>query len=1045
MGHKLTRNNAVDKTTLIKYSLPINDRSNLVNIASASGDAKLPQSNINIDFKLKAVHNNEGVIGSLGNSDSHSKGSSKNQPLKILHQNIRGLKYKINEFLCHLPNDPPHVLCFTEHHLRKQELSHIHIENYILGSNYCRKLMHKGGVSIFILKKLTFIHLNLDDYCSEQDIEVCAIKLKLPNKYICILTIYRAPIGKYRVFLTQLDQILQKLSKLKIDIIICGDFNINYLTDNSSRNQLDALLMSYNLVKTVTFPTRFDQNSCSAIDNIFIDTSKFEDYFIYPLSNGLSDHDAQIITLQVTYNMLNSHSPGYSRKFTKSTIAEFQYQLSFESWNSVFETEDVNDMFNTFLNSFLRIFYSSFPLIKINKKLGADNSWMTKAIRISCKRKRTLYTLTRNCNDSSLMKYYKDYCKVLSKVILQAKKMHYENQIKNAQNKNKKTWELINKEITRKTNYGNIQAVKIGNNNIHDKQHIAEAFNTYYLSIVEDLIKNKIQPHVDKNNVHNNYTNKDSSAYYFSQSTHKTYARIKYTPVTTMEIENIIKSLKTKCSYGYDEISSKILKLSSPFIISPLNYIFNKVLSKGVFPDRLKYSIIKPLYKKGSRQELSNYRPISLLTSFSKIIEKIMQSRLLNHLNKLNILAKEQFGFRPKLTTDNAIFALTNEILNALNNKLIVGGIFCDIEKAFDSVNFEILLAKLQYYGIQGIDNDLYRSYLHNRYQRVSIYDTDTNSFFASNWARIKHGVPQGSILGPLLFLIYINDFPQEISNSSKPILFADDTSILLRHSDFGTYNVNIQTVFESLNNWFKRNLLFLNLEKSHYIRFVSKNNSLTHLQISDISGSISNVTHTKFLGLLIDSSLNWKTHIDHLVNKLSTACYAIRQIKPYMSQTTLLTIYYALFHSIMSYGIIFWGNCTYSSKVFKIQKRAVRIIMGRGSRDSCRNLFKELNILPLQSQYILSLLLFVIHNLETFITNQEFHNLNTRHKSDFHLPQASLACYQKGVYFSGIKLYNSLPSNIKCASGNIDKFKKLLKTYLKTNSFYSVDEFLNR
>jgi hypothetical protein len=512
--------------------------------------------------------------------------------------------------------------------------------------------------------------------------------------------------------LTQLDQILQKLSKLKIDIIICGDFNINYLTDNTRRNQLDALLMSYNLVKTVTFPTRFDQNSCSATDNIFIDTSKFEDYFIYPLSNGLSDHDTQIITLKGPYNILNSHSSGYSRKINKSTVAEFQYHLSFETWNSVFETEDVNDMFNTFLNSFLRIFYSSFPLIKINTKLGADNSWMTKAIRISCKRKRTLYTLTRNCNDSSIMKYYKDYCKVLSKVILQAKKIHYDNQIKNAQNKNKKTWEVINREITRKTNYGNIQAVKIGNNNIHNKQHIAEAFNTYYLSIVEDLIKNKIQPHSDKNNVQNNYTNKDSSAYYFSQSTHKTYAKINYKPVTTMEIENIIKSLKSKSSYGYDEISSKILKLSSPFIISPLNYIFNKVLSKGVFPDRLKYSIIKPLYKKGSRQELSNYRPISLLTSFSKNLEKIMQSRLLNHLDKFNISAKEQFGFRHKLTTDNAIFALTNKILNALNNKLIVGGIFCDIEKAFDGVNFDILLPKLQYYGIQGVDKDLYRSYL---------------------------------------------------------------------------------------------------------------------------------------------------------------------------------------------------------------------------------------------------------------------------------------------------------------------------------------------
>jgi hypothetical protein len=323
-----------------------------------------------------------------------------------------------------------------------------------------------------------------------------------------------------------------------------------------------------------------------------------------------------------------------------------------------------------------------------------------------------------------------------------------------------------------------------------------------------------------------------------------------------------------------------------------LNYICNKALSKGIFPDRLKYSIIKPLYKKGSKLELANYRPVSLLTSFSKFFEKVMHSRLLNHLTKLNILAKEQFGFRPNLTTENATFALTNEILDALNKRLIVGCIFCDIQRAFDNVNFDILLSKLEYYGIQGVQKTLYKSYLYNRYQRVSIYDTDTKKISLSNWKRIKHGVPQGSVLGPLLFLFYINDLPQEISNISKPILFADDTSILLSHSNFDNYNDTKHTVLESLNNWFKRNLLFLNFEKTHCIQFVSKNTSSTYWQICDNSESIPTVTHTKFLGLLINSSLKCNIHIEQVVKKVSSACYAIRQVKPYMSQSTLLTIY---------------------------------------------------------------------------------------------------------------------------------------------------------
>jgi exonuclease III len=290
----------------------------VINSSASSGENFL-QSNVKLDSRSKVLYNNEGVIGRLRGSDSYLKDLSKNQYLKILHQNIRGLKHKVNEFLFHLARDPPHVLCFTEHHLRLQELSYIRIENYLLVSNYCRKSMHKGGVSIFIYKHLPFISINLDAYCVEQDIEVSAIKVKLPYKYVCILTIGRAPVGKFRTFLTQLDQILQKLSKLKLDIIICGDFNINYLTDNTNRTQMDAMLMSYNLVKTVTFPTRFDQNSCSVIDNIFIDITKFEEYSVCPLNNRLSDHNAQIITLLNLLNMPDSYLFNYSRKINKYT------------------------------------------------------------------------------------------------------------------------------------------------------------------------------------------------------------------------------------------------------------------------------------------------------------------------------------------------------------------------------------------------------------------------------------------------------------------------------------------------------------------------------------------------------------------------------------------------------------------------------------------------------------------------------------------------------------------------------------------------------
>jgi len=238
------------------------------------------------------------------------------------------------------------------------------------------------------------------------------------------------------------------------------------------------------------------------------------------------------------------------------------------------------------------------------------------------------------------------------------------------------------------------------------------------------------------------------------------------------EIEKIINSLKIKESSGYDEVSTKILKISAPFISSPLSYICNKFMLSGTFPTRLKYATVKPLLKKGDKENVANYRPISLLISFSKFFERIMYDRLLKHIEMNNILAVEQFGFTISSSTVKASYKLIDDILNVLNNKLMVGGIFCDVQKAFDCVNRNILLSKLEFYGITEITYKLLKSYLKGRYQRVVLNNYSSHS--CSNWGEITHGVPQGLILGPLLFLLYINDLPQITNDNSKIVLFAD-------------------------------------------------------------------------------------------------------------------------------------------------------------------------------------------------------------------------------------------------------------------------------
>ena len=586
-------------------------------------------------------------------------------------------------------------------------------------------------------------------------------------------------------------------------------------------------------------------------------------------------------------------------------------------------------------------------------------------------------------------------------------------------NDSKRIWNGI-KQIVHFKPETSKKIIKIVKNNIevNDPETIADAFNTYFANVGTNLAKEI--PKVQKNPLDYIKSPLLNSFYIF--------------PTTATEIETEISSLKDGKACGSYSIPVPVLKILSAVIGNPLEILFNASFSTGIVPSSLKLANVIPVYKKDSQFCLCNYRPISLLSIFNKLLEKLICCRLLDFLEKEKIFYDKQFGFRTKHSTDHAVLSIIDKIQRAIDDRDFSCGIFLDLSKAFDTVDHTILIKKLECYGIRGNAKNWFTSYLSNRQQTVTV------NKITSNPTTISCGIPQGSVLGPVLFLLYINDFNQS-SDLFDFHLFADDANLFYRHKSLSILESDINNELVNINTWLCANKLSLNIKKSNFVLFHPPQRKIT-LQVKlYISGtSLQKENCIKYLGIMIDSNFSWKSQISCISKKIKRSIGILSKLRYYVDLSILIKLYYALIYPFLIYGIITWGN-TYPTTIQPLsllQKKAVRIMTFSKFDEHSSPLFKKLNIIKLSDliKYHISIFMFKFHNqllpsvFNSYFTSVEnIHSYNTRAtaKKCYYLPKARTNYGLFSVRYQGPKIWNMIEQQIKLSS-SIHQFKQKLK-----------------
>ena len=835
---------------------------------------------------------------------------------------------------------------------------------------------------------------------------VCLEIIKPKTQPILITTVYRPPSSNTN-FMDDLENYLHVLDGQNKELILTGDLNCDLslsVLQSHSRRLMDILEL-FQMKQVIADPTRITSNTASLLDIIATNRpDKVKESGVIHL--GISDHSLVYVSLKVSVPR-DKPKIVESRNLKNYSINHFNSHISHLLRNSSWDHKDPTHLWIQFKNIFNYVSDLHAP-VKTRKVRSTYAPWLTTEIRCEMNKRDHLKKRAVKSNSKRLHRDYQLKRNEVNKLIKSAKRRYCKDHIELNKHNPEEMWKNINQVISGKGRYSKtttISAIKDDlDNTIHDEKLIADKLNKYFVEVGPNL-SNNLPP----------------SSRDFSEYLEPVDCVFNFSNITDDAVLRKILKLKSNKGVGPDNIPPKLIKDSAEVIAPYLSYIFNRSLSERKFPDDWKSARVCPIFKSGKRDECANYRPISILSAISKIFEKLVFEQLSRYLTTNKILTDYQSGFRKGFSTCFSLLRTTNEWLVNMDKGLINGVVFLDVKKAFDTVDHDILIKKLEFYGIKNNTLRWFISYLSHTKQVCKV------GMSVSNSENIKTGVPQGSNLGPLLFLLYINDLPKCL-DSSVPALFADDTNLTVSGTTATEIQDNLEIELNKVHMWLLANKLTLNAKKTEFMLIGSRqrlSQIISDPILSIGSEAIKRVSSTKTLGVMVDECITWNDHIDKVAKKAAKGIGILRRSKGFLDEDTLKTVYSAFVLPHFDYCALVWHNCSKAlqNKLQKLQNKAGRIITGDSyeiASDTVRTKLcwdtleerREKQLETLMIQIMKGNSIAYLREFFTFCSNQTYQLRSNNHV--LRLPKPNTNALMRSFAYKGAAAWNNIEEHRK-------------------------------